>query len=194
MTEWEEIREARLKGAAAMAQAEAAAVAEAKEAIAEIAEEPEAAVIQEAEAVVAEAQRVEAQATAEPEAVVAEVAAVPAVADVDEESILEALIREEDSVLAEVETAVPEPEAGLSVDDLGSFTLDDMAVLDDEAEDEPELDVDLGELAELPVLTPDAGKIRFAEDIVEDFRGGGGRRGGRSRRGGGGARRGGGGR
>ena len=39
---------------------------------------------------------------------------------------------------------------------------------------------------EMPVLTPDAGKIRFAEDIVEDIRGGGRRSGGRSRRGGGG--------
>ncbi|MEE3168074.1 MAG: hypothetical protein VX654_11235, partial [Chloroflexota bacterium] len=38
----------------------------------------------------------------------------------------------------------------------------------------------------LPVLIPDAGKIRFAEDIVDEFRGGG--RGGRRRRGGGGAR------
>ena len=53
-------------------------------------------------------------------------------------------------------------------------------------EDE-ELDEEMSELlAGLPNLAPDAGKIRFAEDIVGDFRGGSGRRrrGGGNRRGG----------
>ena len=42
---------------------------------------------------------------------------------------------------------------------------------------------ELPDFNDLPVLIPDAGKIRFAEDIVEEFRGGG--RGGRRRKGGG---------
>ena len=175
MTEWEEIREARLRNAVAPPRVE-------KEE--EPAAEPAAAVIQEAEAVVAEVQAAAEQGVA--------VAADLTVEAIDEERILEELIREEEqSVLADPETVVPEPEQGLSVDDLGSFTLDDMDPLDEEVEEDSDAG-DLGELAELPVLTPDAGKIRFAEDIVEDFRGGG-RRAGRSRRGGG-ARRGGGGR
>ncbi len=50
-------------------------------------------------------------------------------------------------------------------------------------EEEPEEDLD-GLLTEMPVLTPDAGKIRFAEDLVGEFRGPG-RSGRRARRGGG---------
>ena len=121
--------------------------------------------------------------------------------EIDEDSILEALIREEEEQApTPVETAAVE---SLSVEDLGAFTLDDVELSDDdEDEDEDEDDSDLGEIADLPVLIPDAGKIRFAEDIVEDFRGGGrrrrgggargGARGGGARGGGGGARRGGG--
>ncbi|GIS94495.1 MAG: hypothetical protein CM1200mP22_17320 [Dehalococcoidia bacterium] len=45
-------------------------------------------------------------------------------------------------------------------------------------------DEDLPSFDGLPVLIPDAGKIRFAEDIVEEYRGGS--RSGRRRRGGGG--------
>ena len=74
---------------------------------------------------------------------------------------------------------------GLSVEDLDTFTLEEITVLDVDEEDD-ELDDDPLEFTEMPVLTPDAGKIRFAEDIVEDIRGGGRRSGGRSRRGGGG--------
>ena len=73
---------------------------------------------------------------------------------------------------------------------------------DDEAEDEAEADdedeetegeVDLELPTGVPVLTPDAGKIRFAEDIMDEFRGGGTRRKGRRSAGSGarGARRGG---
>ena len=122
--------------------------------------------------------------------------AEPAISPVDEDSILEELMREDEAV---VEAAV-EAEPGLSVEDLGSFTLDDVEIGEQEAEEDLEdlfedgIDEGPIDLGELPVLTPDAGKIRFAEDIVEEFRGGGARRGGRSRRGGGGARRGGGGR
>ena len=128
--------------------------------------------------------------------------------DYDEEAALEALISEEEAAAAvaaaEVAAAapilepepVPEPEptpepapVGISVDALESFTLDD--VIEDDAdygaEDEPEPEDDLGDLLpDLPTLAPDAGKIRFAEDIVGDFRGNAGRRrrGGGSRRGG----------
>ncbi len=113
---------------------------------------------------------------------------------IDEDALLEALIAEEEAVAA----ATPEPAAagaGLSVDALDSFTLDDViedvAELDDAAEEEYEAEEedvgDVGDLlAGLPNLAPDAGKIRFAEDIVGEFRGGEGRRrrGGGNRRGG----------
>jgi len=115
-----------------------------------------------------------------------------AVTQVDEEAILEALIREEEESL---ELAPVEAGAGLSVEELASFTLDDVeeTAYDDEDEEDEELPENLDGGPDMPVLTPDAGKIRFAEDIVGDFRGSG--RGGRRRSGGaarGGARRGGG--
>ena len=199
MTEWEEIREARLQAAAeaaaraaekaAIQRAEAADVgAVAEQAVDEEAEheaELEAAVA-EAVAIVEEAAEVnEAAAVAEalPEEAVAEIVAE----DVDQDSILEALIREEEFV-SETTASLDAPteedaSVGISVDDLDSFTLEDMDILDDEEDEVEEETLDLGEL---PVLTPDAGKIRFAEDIVEDIRGGGRRGGGRARRGGGG--------
>ncbi len=200
MTEWEGIREARLHAAAEAAAkaaqeaaslpaAQAEAVAEATE-ILKVEEPAEAAVVAEAEAIVqgvSEALDTEAelaQTAAEPQAV-----ADVAENDIDKDGILEALILEEELLQqAEVETvpAQGDSEVGISVDDLDSFTLDHMPVVDDEeeeVEDEPQ------ELVEMPVLTPDAGKIRFAEDIVEDIRGGGRRGGGRARRGGGGGSR-----
>ena len=127
-------------------------------------------------------------------------AATPAVPDpdYDEDAALEALIAaEEAAALAAAIAPEPEPEpepqpVGISVDTLESFTLDD--VIEDAADadydadvEEAEADDDLGDLlADLPSLAPDAGKIRFAEDIVGDFRGGEGRRrrGGGNRRGG----------
>ena len=128
----------------------------------------------------------------------------PAVAEVepdpdyDEDAILARMLAEEEAAaaLAEAQRAEetqpePEPEAvGLSVDALEDLTLDDVIEdlddLEDEFEDE-EPDEDMSELlAGLPNLAPDAGKIRFAEDIVGDFRGNSGRRrrGGGNRRGG----------
>ena len=199
MTEWEEIREARLHAAAeaaARAAEEAAAVAAAEvQAVAETVEHVEeevevgATVIAEAEAIAEEAS--EALDIAE---LADEPSEVPVTAPVednnDADSILEALIREEEllSESEEDEAGVEVgAEVGLSVDDLDSFILDDVSVLDNEDEEVDDEPLDLGEL---PVLTPDAGKIRFAEDIVEDIRGGGRRGGGgRSRRGGGGSRR-----
>ena len=196
MTEWEEIREARLQAAAeaaARAAAEAALLAVAKPEPSARPEEAEdtdaAAAVAEAVAIVEAADEIlESPGTVE----AAEQEAAPQleVSEIDEDSILEELIREEEllnSVAAEEEADAEEEDAGvgISVEDLDSFTLEDMPILDDE-EDEPDDEpLDFGEL---PVLTPDAGKIRFAEDIVEDIRGGGRRTGGggRSRRGGGG--------
>jgi N utilization substance protein A len=136
---------------------------------------------------------------AEAAAVVADVVAdpvgeepAPAADVIDEEALLEALIAEEEAV------AQPEPVAaaaadgvGLSVDALDTFTIDDVVdesedLEDEELEEEPEEEDMTDLLAGLPNLAPDAGKIRFAEDIVGDFRGGEGRRrrGGGNRRGG----------
>ena len=197
MTEWEEIREARLHAAAeasaraaeeaaSLAAAQAEAVAEATEII-ETEEAPAPAVVAEAEAIVEEvsealeiAERAEAE---EQEAVVEAIAN-----NVDEDSILETLIREEELLKQAEVQAEPvgnEASVGISVDDLSAFTLDDVGVMDDE--DDEEVEDEPMDFSELPVLTPDAGKIRFAEDIVEENRGGGRRGGGgRARRGGGG--------
>ena len=208
MTEWEEIREARLQAAAqaaaeaaAQAAAKAAALAEAT-ALAELeAEEQEAEkeaavaeaveIIEEAaaEEAVAEIAAAEAPETSEtPEVVEAEAILEPAIEDIDQDSILEALIREEEVQQQQQEEVAAESSGdsmGISVEDLDTFTLEEITVLDVDDEDD-ELDDDPLEFTEMPVLTPDAGKIRFAEDIVEDIRGGGRRSGGRSRRGGGG--------
>ena len=98
----------------------------------------------------------------------------------DEDALLEALIQEEESSAETTEETGPE--IGLSVDELDAFTLD--AIVDDEEEEEEAVEEEDGELVTEPlVLTPDAGKIRFAEDIVGEHRGGG-RRDRRGRRGG----------
>ena len=110
-----------------------------------------------------------------------------AVAELDEEAILEALILEEESSTIVSENG-DEATVSFSVEDLESFTLDDVDVIDDgEEEEEEEEEGEVILLPESPVLTPGAGVIRFAEDIVDDERGGG-RRSGRGRRGGGGNR------
>ncbi len=135
-----------------------------------------------------------------PEPVATESAVVEAVAapveaepEIDEDALLDALIAAEESAAVEPAIAAANQPAGvgLSVDALDDLTIED--VIDDESaefddeEEEEELPEDMGDLlAGLPSLAPDAGKIRFAEDIVGDFRGGEGRR-----RRGGGARRGG---
>ena len=124
----------------------------------------------------------------------------PAALDPDEDALLEALIAAEEAPAAGVaETLEPEPlpavaetepeTAGLSVAALENLTIDDViadAVEDDEDAEEDyeyeEEDDDYNDIVvDLSGLAPDAGKIRFAEDIVGDFRGGAGRR----RRGGG---------
>ncbi len=190
MTEWEGIREARLHAAAeaaanaaALAAAQAEAVAEATEVL-EVAEQPQPAVVAEAEAIVEEVSEA-LENTELADAAVQETVVEVNAAGVNEDSILEALIREEALLDQDEAAAVPVangPDVGISVDDLDSFTLEDVPVQDEEDEEE-EAPPDFGEL---PVLTPDAGKIRFAEDIVEAVRSGGRRGGGRARRGGGG--------
>ena len=125
-----------------------------------------------------------------PEAVIEtppEPAEVP-VAELDEDALLEELMAEEEAAAA-LETTADES-VGLSVDALESLTIDDVVEEfeeDEEEFEEEEADPAMAELlAGLPNLAPDAGKIRFAEDIVGDFRGGGNRRrrGGGNRRGG----------
>ena len=181
MTEWEEIKETTQAKVEATAEAKPVVADEAADAV-----EEAIAIIEEAGAMATEeaSEPVAAEADATP---VAEAVTEAPAEEIDEESILEALIQEEEEQ-ASIE-AVTEPAAaeGLSVEDLGAFTIDDVELSEDDEEDEEEEEEgELPELDDLPVLIPDAGKIRFAEDIVEEFRGGG--RGGRRRRGGGGAR------
>lgn len=190
MTEWEEIREQRRLELAAAAQAEADDKTDKLVEATEGAEAP-------AEELVATAS----VDVVEQDAPVADVGQVaPAIAEVDvaapvgttaqldEDAILEALILEEETS-APVSENGDEATVSFSVEDLESFTLDDVDVIDDGEEEEQEEEEE-GEvilLPESPVLTPGAGVIRFAEDLVDDERGGG-RRSGRGRRGGGGNR------
>ena len=186
MTEWEEIREARrlqlaaeqalereAELAASLAQAEAAAAAE---------ESVEEELVPVAADTLAETAP---EAAVEEEVVEAEAPEEALVPEVDEDEILEALIREEDEQRAREEDALPT----FSVDDLDTFTLDEVEIMSDDAEetedeDDEEADLVLSpDLAPIAMLTPDAGKIRFAEDLIEETRGGG-RRNNRARRGG----------
>ena len=108
----------------------------------------------------------------------------------DEDALLEALIAEEEATVVTASAAETQPQpVGLSVEALENLTIDDVIVEDDdeELEDDEPVEEDIADLlAGLPNLAPDAGKIRFAEDIVGDFRGGDSRRrrGGGNRRGG----------
>ena len=196
LTEWEEIKETRQREMeeqqrlAALAAASAAAAAPEGELVAADAVAEASAIVAEAETAL-EAQAETAVSSEETVAATeAKLEAAPAaeVAAIDDDALIEALIREEE----EGAPAASDSADSLSVDDLADFTLDDF-IEDDEEEEEEDL---FPELPEVPILTPDAGKIRFAEDIVGESRGGG-RGGRRSRRntGGGagrGARRGGG--
>lgn len=192
--------------AAARAEAERAeAEAEPEEEILSVAEAAEAAIAEtglgveaaeEPEAVAETTELIEAE--AEPAEEVAEAAVVAeaevAEPDYDEEALFAELLAEEEAAALTAVEEEPEPEAetvGLSVDALENLTIDDVIEEEDEVDDEEfddeELDEEMQELlAGLPDLSPDAGKIRFAEDIVGDFRGGSGRRrrGGGNRRGG----------
>ena len=185
MTEWEEIREARRRQAAKVASKTELEESEESEPVAELA--ADSVEVNGTATAVAQAELLE-EAVAEvtvTDETTADVAAAETVetieagvAQLDEDAILEALIREEEK--ADEAKAEQEQEAtvSFSVEDLESFTLGDVAASDDDDEDEdeePEDGVLLGDMPEIPVLTPDAGKIRFAEDIIEEGRGAGGR-------------------
>ena len=178
MTEWEEIRETRRLQIAEQATAEVEAPEE--EAAVAVLEIPETEV---AEAAVATVETVE-ESPVEAEAI-AEPAAVP----VNEDEILEALIREEEGKeTQEAVAAGAEASPSFSVDDLDSFTLGDVGTIDDEDEAEEDGEDELVLVPDvapaMAIVTPDAGKIRFAEDLMEDGRGGGRRNNNRARRGG----------
>ena len=182
MTEWEEIRETRRLQIAEQATAEVEAPEE--EAAVAVLEIPETEV---AEAAVATVE------TVEESPVEAEAIAEPAVVPVNEDEILEALIREEEGKeTQEAVAAGAEASPSFSVDDLDSFTLGDVGTIEDDDEDDDEAEEDgEDELVLVPdvapamaIVTPDAGKIRFAEDLMEDGRGGGRRNNNRARRGG----------
>ena len=133
------------------------------------------------EPVAAEIQQIVAETPPEP-------VEVPGV-ELNEDALLEALMAEEEA--ANAAAAADDDSVGLSVDALETLTIDDVAEEfeeeEEESEEEEEADPGMAELlAGLPNLAPDAGKIRFAEDIVGDFRGGDRRRrrGGGNRRGG----------
>ena len=184
MSEWEEIKEATqaLNGSAEEPEVEAAKAVEEASTIVEetaVAVEPEP-MAEETTAAVAPDPM--AEETAIPEQIEAGVSE-PEVTleEIDEDAILAALIQEEEEQEQEQEAVVE----SLSVEDLGSFTIDDVELSnEDEDDEEDDRDEDLPSFDGLPVLIPDAGKIRFAEDIVEEYRGGS--RSGRRRRGGGG--------
>jgi N utilization substance protein A len=188
LTEWEEMREERLRqahireelAARERAGAEAEAQAEAEIAPAAVTEgalqeaETPAATIEVEEAVAAPVVD-EAVAQTQGSELSAEPAADEPVAEVvveqDEDKILEALIRdEEEAARQSTEQDEEETSSSFSVEDLESFTLDDVAIEDEDAEAGQE---DFELLPVMPVLTPDAGKIRFAEDIVDESRGSG---------------------
>jgi N utilization substance protein A len=184
MTEWEQIREARQLQLALAQKEKALAEAEAgiqtEEPAATLATEP-APVIDEIVVAVEEAvAEPVVTAPAEPEPAPAEVAEV-----LNEEQLLEALIREEEDAAPAVAAAGTET-GGLSVEELQAFTLDDVEPLEGDEEDEEDELPELPEMPALPdlaALAPDAGKIRFAEDLIDDVRGA--RTGRRGRRGGG---------
>ena len=197
---------------AALAAAEAAAeqaAATVEEAVMPVAEAAEAAIAE--TGLVAETVELIESIGASPEtatAVVADIAAVisqppaEAVAEApeaevstpglafDEDALLEALIAAEEATTVNASASGTQPQpVGLSVEALGNLTIDDVIVEDDdeELEDDDPVEEDIADLlAGLPNLAPDAGKIRFAEDIVGDFRGSDSRRrrGGGNRRGG----------
>jgi len=183
MTEWEEIREARRLKIAD----------EAKSVVEEVDEPPAEAEHDVAVAEVEEEVLVATDTLAESPAAV-DTAETNGVAELtaqqtDEDEILEALIREEEGK-AELETAaaVEQASSSFSVDDLDSFTLVDVGTIadDDDQEEEEDGEEELVMVPDSPamaVVTPDAGKIRFAEDLIDETRGPG-RRNNRARRGG----------
>ena len=190
LAEWEEIQETRRKEAEEQRRQAALAATAAGRPVVEAAatDEPETAAVAAPPASAAAeppAETAPASAAADtdtlpaaetPAAAATETAALPELAGTDEESLLEAMIREEEqSRPSPADTAET-----LSVADLETFTLETFTL--DAAPEEPEEDESFfPDLPEVPILTPDAGKIRFAEDLVSEYRSGA-RSGRRSRR------------
>jgi len=180
MTEWEEIREARRRQVAAKAASKTELEeSEEPQPVAELATDSvevngTATAVAETEAL--EGTVAEVTVTDETTADVEVAETVEAVAtQLDEDAILEALIREEEKTDEATAEQAQEESVSFSVEDLESFTLGDVEAPDDDDE-ESEDGVLLADMPEMiPVLTPDAGKIRFAEDIIEEGRGAGGR-------------------
>ncbi|MFB3119452.1 MAG: transcription termination factor NusA [Stenotrophomonas maltophilia] len=163
LTEWEEIKE-RVRTAQAEKAEPEVAVEEAAGAVAVLTKPEEEPALEEMAVAAGPAPK---EASVEPEAVLEQVTAKPVI---DEDAVLEALIKEEEEASKDA-AAVEEAPVGLSVEELASFTMDEVEEgYDDEEELEPDEGSD-GLLTEIPVLTPDAGKIRFAEDLVGEFRG-----------------------
>ena len=80
----------------------------------------------------------------------------------------------------ETTESVEAQDSGLSPEELALLALEELE--DDDEEDEEDEEEDQGVQAEvwsLPAVAAGAGQIRFAEDILGDFRGGGGGRRGR---------------
>ena len=186
VAEWDEIRSQR-KGEE---EARKLAIAEAEEAAAE------AVLTEDAVATLEEPPVVEEGAEQEPLVVVA-------VAESEEDTTLRAeeeeaellrMLEEEEETVAE---ATLEVEAALETEEAEEtpipvaveedILLDDLFDDEDEEEDEDEEDDEAPEGAgddsiwDSPIVNPDAGKIRFAEDFADEFRGRG-RRGGRRKR------------
>ena len=176
LTEWEEIKATRELEKKEQHKVAVAVLAEAE---AEAPEELEVAEIAVADTIT----QAEAPPKREPEAapeVIFAAAPAPAIEKLDEEAMLAALIRDEE----EEKAAAADAEGpGISVEELASFTLDDVIEEDAEEQDTEEKQ-DQEFFSAMPVLTPDAGKIRFAEDIAVEMRGGGRRAGRAARRGG----------
>ena len=205
-TEWEEIQEERTR------QAQEKAAAAAVEPVPSVVAEAEAVAAQAQEAAaeeaVAEVSAVVDEVAVAPETVIetptdaeatvsvaADATVTEATEEQDEDKILEALINEEEQTQQTGDQAQVAAETGFSVEDLESFTLGDTQLLDNEDDEEEDEDADremapdeVDLVPSLSVVMPDAGKIRFAEDIVEESRGAGrgnrngGRRGGAARR------------
>ena len=99
----------------------------------------------------------------------------------DEEVAIPVLEEVLADILAQEQVSVEEEEAPqetLSLEEeLEILTIEEHE--GDEEEEEAPFEEMGDEIWEIPQLTPDAGKIRFAEDILEFERGGGGRRSGR---------------
>ena len=90
------------------------------------------------------------------------------------EEVLADILAQEEAPVEEEE--VPQETISL-VEELEILTIEEAE--EDEEEEEAPFEEMGDEIWEIPQLTPDAGKIRFAEDILEYERGGGGRRSGR---------------